>query len=163
MTCWFCNVAEEHPDRAYRRSLFGEIDAKATNSVTNVRYIVHHIDVPRCALCRSKHRTASFVLFISLLLLSVALVLAIYALLDGTTGFSHGLLTGLAAGTGIAGFVVYLALHKGIATTARARNTYPEIAALREKGYRFGKAPKDSNIEVYREDDPGSDADSPQV
>ena len=158
MSCWFCNITEEDPEKAYRLSLFGEVDAKARNSVTKVHYLVHQIGVPRCAQCRSKHRAAAFVFVVSVLLLVTALILAVRASFDVSAGFLRGLIAGLLGGAGLTGAAVYAALHKGIASTAKARKDYPGIVALREKGYRFGKAPKNSNIEVHSEE--GTETDT---
>ena len=39
MTCWFCNAAEENPEKTYRIRMFGEVDAMAKASVTKVSQI----------------------------------------------------------------------------------------------------------------------------
>ncbi|MHB8962447.1 MAG: hypothetical protein ACYC5K_04765 [Saccharofermentanales bacterium] len=161
MTCWFCNAAEENPEKTYRIRMFGEVDAMAKASVTKVKYSIHRISVPRCAMCRAKHRGASFFAVIGSILAVTTLVLLLFAAFDVLNGFMPGLLTGLIAGMALGCFSIRLALHKGILSIAKARRIYPEVKELLDRGYKFGKAPKDGAIEVHEEKDEIPDEEKP--
>ena len=164
MTCWFCSTVEESPEKTYRIRMFGEVDAKAKASVTKVKYSIHRIAVPRCAMCRAKHRSAAFFAAIGFILAATALVLLLFAGFDVLNGFLPGLFTGLMAGAALGCFSIRLALHKGILSIAKARRIYPEVKELLDQGYKFGKAPKDGTIEVHEEKDemPAEDQSSDQ-
>lgn len=153
MICWFCGVIESDPKKALDLKLYGEIDARTTASVTKVKYILHKVDVPRCYLCKAKHRLALLALIAGAILILTSIVLIILTAFGVLSGFADGLLTGLFAGLGIGGSFYSKAVQKGIHTVPAAKRTYPEVKDLLDKGYKFGKGIKDPAREVRQSDD----------
>ncbi len=152
MACWFCGVIEEDPKKTLNLKLYGEIDAKTQDSITKVKYMLHNVNVPRCHLCRSKHRLAFLAFTAGILLVLTAAVVAVISAFGVITGYGAGLLTGISIGMAIGGFALSRGIQKGIHTVFDARRDHPEVKALVDKGYKFGKGIKDHTREVKPSD-----------
>lgn len=141
MKCWFCSVRDAEPGDAYELDMFGEVNAKSTESKTDVAYSVRHIVIPRCPNCHSKHRIAKGASWFAAVLLA-GLIAAILALLFNWVGpLAAGLWSGIAAGLLVAALLSGVFVQKGIHTVRAGRLKYPEIKELLNECYRFGTRP----------------------
>lgn len=142
MQCWFCSVRDADEAHALHLEMYGDVDAKKTSSETKIAYNVRHIDVPRCADCHSRHVIAFYALILAgamALGLVAAILVAVFADL---AGWVWGLWAGLAAGLLLGALAIRFLILKGINSVHQARTQYPDIVALLEKCYRFGRRPK---------------------
>jgi hypothetical protein len=122
--------------------MYGDVDAKKTSSETKIAYNVRHIDVPRCADCHSRHVIAFYALILAGAM-ALGLVAAILvAVIADLAGGGWGVWAGLAAGLLLGALAIRFLILKGINSVHQARTQNPDIVALLEKCYRFGRRPK---------------------
>lgn len=142
MVCWYCLVRESEAKHAYAFDMYGDLGVQSSEAQTNVAYNVRHIEVPRCADCRGKHKTAKALLVSSAIFAAALLVGAAFALFHWAPDLIAGLWCGLAAGLVIASLLSAVLVQKGIHTERKSRGKYPEASDLLKKGYRLGTQPK---------------------
>lgn len=149
MNCWFCSVIEEDKKKALHLKLYGEVGAQETAElVTHVKYVVHEVDIPRCALCKSKHKEAFFFKLLCLLFLVLSIIASVLTAFEVISNLPAGIIIGLTFGFAVGAFFYSYALHKGIQSVISGKRSYPVVQELLEKGYKFGKGIKDHTNEV---------------
>lgn len=143
MTCWFCSVRDADAKHTYGIDMYGEVGVKNNEAQTSVAYNVKHVDVPRCADCRGKHRIAKAARFMSLVFLVILLGGVLSAAFKWVPDMIAGLWCGFAAGLLIACLLSSALVQKGIKSVSKSRSKYPEVVELLKKQYRFGLRPKE--------------------
>jgi hypothetical protein len=143
MTCWFCAVRESEEKHIYGIDMYGQVGVQGNAADTNVAYNVRHIDVPRCADCHSKHRTAKAARIMSVVFLVILAGGALSAAFQWVPDLIAGLWCGLAAGLLIACLISPALVQKGIKSLRKSRRAFPEVAELLQRQYRFGLRPKE--------------------
>ena len=144
MKCWFCTIRDAVTKHALPFEMYGDVDTQKTPSETKVAYNVRHVEIPRCADCHSRHKhvmTALVAAIIFLLSLAAAIILAVWNLVPE---WLWGLWAGASAGLLIGAVLTRQATLRGTLSTYYAKKNYPEVKELSEKGYRFGRRPKDT-------------------
>lgn len=142
MVCWYCLVRESEAKHAYSFDMYGGVGVQSSEVQTNVAYNVRHIEVPRCADCRGKHKTAK-VLFVSAVVFAATLLVgAAFAAFRWAPDLIAGLWCGFSAGLVIACLLSAALVQKGIHTVKKSRSKFPEASDLLKKGYRHGTQPK---------------------
>lgn len=144
MICWFCSVRESEPKHVYSLDMHGEVAAQNMASQTHVAYSVHHVEIPRCADCHRRHKTASFLKVLSAIFAALFLGAVMFALFSWADHLLVGIWAGLSFGLVIACLLSGSLVQKGIHTERSSRTKHPEILALKEKCYRFGARPKEA-------------------
>ena len=144
MVCWYCLVRESEAKHAYAFDMYGGVGVQSIEAQTNVAYNVRHIEVPRCADCRGKHKAAKALRVLSAVL-AVALAAGVaFAAFEWTKALIAGAWCGLAAGLVIACLLSAAYAQKGINTVRKSKRKYPEASDLLKKGYKYGACPKAS-------------------
>lgn len=144
MTCWFCKIRDAAERHALPYEMFGDIDTRSTPSETKVAYNVRHVEVPRCNDCHSRHSHAMLSLIIGGIFLLALIAAVLFALYVESAEWIWAVWLGLSLGLLIGAIAVRFALLRGTLSVYQARKNYPEVKDLREKGYKFGRRPKDS-------------------
>ena len=142
MKCWFCSIREADEKHVLALEMYGDVDAKKTESETKVAYNLRHIEVPRCFDCHSRHvRSFTAVIAALILVLSVAAatLAAVYVWL---ADWAWALWLGLSLGLLVAALLVRFFALLGIKSIKQAKTVYPEVKELLDKGYKFGRRPK---------------------
>ncbi|MFO7637414.1 MAG: hypothetical protein R6W96_08910 [Clostridia bacterium] len=143
MSCWFCTGKEADSGKELILSMYGEVGSNPSESGTRVNYNLKTIHVPRCSDCNSRHRIAKRSIFMAVLMLLIAIVFAIFILVEASLVILWGIFLGLAMGLSLGYLMSRHYVEKGIQPARNAKKHYPEVVELLERKYKFGKMPKD--------------------
>jgi hypothetical protein len=142
MFCWYCSVREAEAKHTYSFDMYGDVDAQKADMQTAVAYRVRHIEIPRCADCRSRHRLVSQLRFFTFVLAVLVILAAINTFFNWTGLLIGGLLLGFSAGLLASLLFAGPLVQKGIHSVAKGRSKYPEVQELLNQQYKFGARPK---------------------
>jgi hypothetical protein len=144
MQCWYCELRDSDKNCGHNFDMFGEVDVKKNDSLTNVSYSVMQIEIPRCHDCYNRHKIALFSLYavIPFALIIIAAVIALA--LEALTPLMGGIFAGLAAGLIIAALLSNKLIQKGIHTVKFSRAEYPTAKDLLARGWRCGVRPREA-------------------
>lgn len=153
MMCWFCSVRAAEDLKTYKIDLYGDVDTRQSDSQTQVAYRVQRINVPRCGDCYDRHRMADATGILAIILIIILPVAILLAYLQILSPWIWTAVAGLALGLALGSLLSRAIALKNILSPAQARKTYPAIVELLDKGYRFGRRPKDALLEKPGEGD----------
>ncbi|MGW4249294.1 hypothetical protein, partial [Nocardia sp. NPDC004722] len=136
-TCWFCEQRTKDEAAKYRVGLHNNVTRQG-----NVRrWNSLHVDVPRCAECKSAHAPGAVISGLARFFGAIASMAVFFGLLGGLFSEGHPASAFATAGVGVVvAILAYMAISANKEAPDRAHK-YPRVEQLLAEGWSRGERP----------------------